>query len=381
MSDLSFPDLRAFLDALRGGTSSPWSRPRRAAARDARDSPPRDRGGRARAPLLKRPWARTPPRHEPLRHGATGPARVRRRERERFVERLVDRPRSFCLRLPGSSRPLGRGARGLADRGATRRSGPVSDVATPTCASTACPHSPAGPKTAGPSSRCPSSTRSIPTPGPQQPRHVPAARARRAHDGHALADRQGRRFHYARPRRAAKPYRSPSSSAARPPSSWPRSRPARELPELMLASLIAGQRRALSRARGRIRSSPTQSSRSSATCPPGPPARRPVRRSLRLLLAATRLPGLPRRRTSAGGATRSTRRRSWASRGRRTSTSATCSRSCSPAVSARDAGGRPSSGRTARPATTRWPPPWSNSGTRARPWPRPSASWAKASSR
>ncbi len=58
------------------------------------------------------------------------------------------------------------------------------------------------------------------------------------------------------------------------------------------------------------------------------PARRAVRRSLRLLLAAARLPGVRRPHRWRTVATRSIRRRWSASRGRRTSSSATCCRSC-----------------------------------------------------
>ena len=103
------------------------------------------------------------------------------------------------------------------------------------------------------------------------------------------------------------------------------------VPELMLASLIAGERlRAVPRARARTRWSPTPSSRSSATC------RRGVRRpegpfgdhygyySLR-----HDYPVFEVERDRAAAATRSTRRPSSASRARRTSSSATCCRSCS----------------------------------------------------
>ena len=102
------------------------------------------------------------------------------------------------------------------------------------------------------------------------------------------------------------------------------------VPELMLASLIAGRKLPLvPRARGRIRWWPTPSSRSSAACrracaaPEGP-----VRRPLRLLLAAPRLPRVRGRRARAPPRRDLSRPPSWASRARRTSSSATSCRSC-----------------------------------------------------
>ena len=103
------------------------------------------------------------------------------------------------------------------------------------------------------------------------------------------------------------------------------------VPELMLASLIAGERlpqvaapnghpHPLDRI-GRVRAD----GRGAAA---RPPARRALRRSLRLLLAAARLSRVPGRARSRTGATRSIPRPSSASRGRRTSSSATCCRSC-----------------------------------------------------
>ena len=99
------------------------------------------------------------------------------------------------------------------------------------------------------------------------------------------------------------------------------------VPELLLASLIAGARLPLVTGRG---PHPLVADAEFALVGQVPPARAPaggaVRRPLRLLLAAARLPGVRGRARSRIGATRSIPRPSSASRGRRTSSSATSCR-------------------------------------------------------
>ena len=68
-------------------------------------------------------------------------------------------------------------------------------------------------------------------------------------------------------------------------------------------------------------------------------------------------------RISAGAGTRSIRPPSWASRGRRTSSSATSCRSFSRPSSPSSCPASWTSGPTGRRATTRWPRRWSSSGT------------------
>ena len=110
-------------------------------------------------------------------------------------------------------------------------------------------------------------------------------------------------------------------------------------------------------------------------------ARGAVRRSLRLLLAAPRLPGLSCPAARAGAGTRSTRPPLSASRDRRTSSSATSCRSCCRRCSRSSCQACAISGRTARPATTRSPARSCAIATRARRWRRRSGSSARASSR
>ena len=101
------------------------------------------------------------------------------------------------------------------------------------------------------------------------------------------------------------------------------------VPELMLASLIAGERLPAGPGTG---PHPLIADAEFALIGRVPPARAPaggpVRRPLRLLLAAARLPGVRGRARRAPARRDLSRRPSSASRGRRTSSSATCCRSC-----------------------------------------------------
>ena len=126
-----------------------------------------------------------------------------------------------------------------------------------------------------------------------------------ARDRHPLADRQGRRLPLPR-RRGARASRSPSRLPRRPAGAhprgasrrFPRTSPSCSSPR---SSSASGSPCAASR-RAACRSSPTPSSRSSGKVPPGGAAPRgPVRRPLRLLLAAPRLPGLRGRARSSTG--------------------------------------------------------------------------------
>ena len=151
--------------------------------------------------------------------------------------------------------------------------------------------------------------------------------------GHALADREGRRL----------PPRGGGGARARPcpvtvflggPPALILSAIAplpENVPELMLASLLAGRQLATRRrARRRIRSLADAEFALIGDVPPGrAPPGGALRRPLRLLLARARLPRVRGRTRSPTAATRSTPPRWWASRARRTSSSATSCRSCS----------------------------------------------------
>ena len=133
--------------------------------------------------------------------------------------------------------------------------------------------------------------------GALQPRHVPYARARRAHDGHALADRQGGRLP---PRRGRGAWREPAGH--RLPRRPARTRPRRDRAaarERARADARVAPCRASARPLSRPRRAPPRRERRAGARRPRAaaraPARGPVRRPLRLLLAAPRLPRLPRR--------------------------------------------------------------------------------------
>ena len=154
------------------------------------------------------------------------------------------------------------------------------------------------------------------------------------------------------------------------------------VPELMLASLIAGERLRQVRGAG---AHPLVADAEFALIgevpPRRPPARGPVRRPLRLLLAAARLPGVH------GQADRAPGRRDLPGHGGRQAAAGgllhrrPAAGAALAALPGRDAGGRDASGPTARPATTRWPPPSSSSATRARRWRARSGFSARASCR
>ena len=114
MTDLSFPDLRAFLDQLRrDGDLVVVEAEVDPAPRGGRDPPPRDRGRRAGAAVHERPRRGLPARHQPLRHRAAGRAGLRRRARERLIRRSSTSPRRSCRPTPGKlwgARDVGREA-------------------------------------------------------------------------------------------------------------------------------------------------------------------------------------------------------------------------------------------------------------------------------
>ena len=104
-------------------------------------------------------------------------------------------------------------------------------------------HDVAGPRTAGRSSRCRSSTPSIRSTRGHNLGHVPHAGARRRDDRHALADRQGRRLPLPRGRGAGQPLPVTVFLGGPPALILSAIAPLPEnVPELMLASLIAGER-------------------------------------------------------------------------------------------------------------------------------------------
>ena len=300
-----------------------------------------------------------------------------------------ERPRSSCRRRAGKLW----GARARSSRGAARRARAARERArhrgreTTPDLDAAARADRSGPRTAARSSRCRSSTRSIPGPAARsQPRHVPDAGPRRAHDRHALADRQGRRLPLPRrrgARRGAAAHGLPRRAARAHPRARSRRCP-RTCPSCSLASLLLGEAssRCPRRRAPAPRSSPTPSSRSSGTCrralrqPEGPFGDHYGYYSLRhdypvfqvearLPPQGRDLPGDRRRQAAAGGLLH-----------RRLAAGAPLA-----ALPARDAVGVVTSGATARPASTRSPRPSCASATAARRWRRRSGSSARASSR
>ena len=154
------------------------------------------------------------------------------------------------------------------------------------------------------------------------------------------------------------------------------------VPELMLASLIAGEKLetiAGPRAAPAHRQCRVCADRLGAAA--RAPARGPVRRPLRLLLAAARLPRLrPQPHRAPQGRDLSGDRRRQAAAGRLLHRRPAAGAAVA-ALPAGDARRRARCGRTARPATTRSPRRWCANATGARRWRAPSASSAKASCR
>ena len=228
VTDLSFPDLRGFLDQLRRD-----SRPRRrrgrggSPPRGGRDPPPRHRRRRPRAAVHEGPRRGPAARHQPLRHRPPGPSSPSATRPERLVRRLVHLAETLmpptAAKLWGA-RDVAREALriGLAKRGARAGHGgrdrrrAARPPARPHLLARgrrplrhAAPRLHGAPRRAGPrrTSACTASTSTT--------RARPACTGRSAR---AAASTTPWR------RRAARACPSPSSSAARPPSSSPRSR-------------------------------------------------------------------------------------------------------------------------------------------------------------
>ena len=154
------------------------------------------------------------------------------------------------------------------------------------------------------------------------------------------------------------------------------------VPELLLASLLMGGASPASGSRAaRTPCSRRPSSPSAERCAPASGAGGALRRPLRLLLPGARLPRVPRPAGWPTGGTPSTPPRWWASPVRRTSSSGTICRSCSAPSSpghARSAGHLELRGdRLPFPRRCRGAGALRQGG----PSSRPSASWAKGSSR
>ena len=389
MSDSTFPDLRAFLDVLRR-----QRRPRRGRGPGGRapggggDPPARDRRRRARPALHERPRRGLPAGHEPLRHrgrapswpSAAGPMRLVRR----LVELAADAPAADAAASSGA--PATCSAQAAARRHAPAPRGPgawtwsTSDVRLDRLPVLTC-----WPEDGGPFLTLPL----VYTEHPQRPGHNLGIYRMQVHDPRTTGMHwqigKGGGFHYA-------------VAEARGRG------PARDRLPRRPAGAHPGRHRAAARERARADAGLAHRRASGSTLAAGPgphplvadaefalvgdvpparaPARGPVRRPLRLLLAPARLSRVRGGAHSPAAATRSIRPPSWASRARRTSSSATSSRSCSrrssrwscPASESlwslrRDR--LPLAGRGGRQA----------SATSARPWPAPSASWARASSR
>ena len=130
VNDLSFPDLRAFLDQLRRDGDLGRRRPGRPAPRSGRDSPPRHRRRRPGAPLHERARRRLPARDQPFGTARRAELAFGRRP-GRLVKRLVHLAETLLPPTPASSgtRATWR-ARRCASGSARARRGPVTEVVT-----------------------------------------------------------------------------------------------------------------------------------------------------------------------------------------------------------------------------------------------------------
>ena len=388
MGDPAFPDLRAFLDQLRRD-----SRPRRRRGRGGSPS----RGGRDPPPRRSRPAAprcssrRCAARTFPLATNLFGTARRARlafgTRPERLVKRLVHLAETLVPPTPAQAvGRAGRRARGAAHRPreAAERAGHGGRDPRRAPRPPARPHLLAGGR------------RPLRHAAPRLHGAPRRARARsnlgmyrlHVHDPRTTGMHwqigKGGGFHHARGGGArASRCRSPSSSAARRPSILAAIAPLPEnVPELMLASLIAGRR--LERCAG-PGAHPLVASAEIALVghvpagvrrPEGPFGDHYGYYSLRHDYPVFRVDALCRRRDAIYPATVVGKPRqedffigdlpAGAARA---------------ALPARHARRRATSGPTARRATTRSPPRSSRSATSARRWPRPSASSARGSSR
>ena len=228
VDDLSFPDLRAFLDQLRRDgdlvvVEAPVDAHLEAAEIHRRviaaGGPALLFTQRRAAPTSRWSPTSSAPRGAPSSRSAAG--------RARLVRRLVHAGRDAAAADAGKlwgARDVGRRGAAHRPRAPARRAGDRGRDGRRR-ASTACPRSPAGRRTAARSSPCRSSTPSTPT----GPAHNLGMYRMQVHDArddrHALADRQGRRLPL-RGRRGARRGAAGHRLPRRPARarSWPRSR-------------------------------------------------------------------------------------------------------------------------------------------------------------
>ena len=218
-----------------------------------------------------------------------------------------------------------------------------------------------------------------------QPRHVSHAGLRPALHRHALADWQGRRLSL-RARRGAQRVAAADGISGRPAGADP-----------VGDRAAAGERarvdaRVVDRGRAAAAGCRAEWPSPSVDCergvrvdgggrPEDPPARRAVRRSLRLLLAAARLPGVQRQADRASPGRDLSRHRGRQAAAGRFLHRRPAAGAAVAAVPAGDAGGGAAVVVRRNRAITRWPPRWSSNATSAKRWRARSASSAKASCR
>ena len=331
------------------------------------------------------PRRRSPPRHQPLRHRAPRragfrppPLRARSVGSSSWPRRCCPRPRR------SSGAPATWPARPCASASGAGGPGPVTEVATADVRLDRLPVLTCWPEDGGPFVTLPL----VYTEHPDRAGHSNLGMYRlHVHDARTTGMHwqigKGGGFHYAAAEARGEPLPVTVFLGGPPALILAAIAPLPEnLPELMLASLIAGEKLRLCEGPGpHPLVADAEIALVGSVAAAGAPTRGPVRRPLRLLLAAARLPGV-RGRAPVPAARRDLPRdgRGQAAAGgllhRRPAAGAALA-----ALPPGDARGRPTSGRTARRATTRWPRRWSRSATRARPWPRRSASSARASSR
>ena len=306
----------------------------------------------------------------------------------RLIKRLVHLAETLLPPTPGEA--VGRARR--RPRAAARRHAPAARGPgprrrhRPTSGSIACRSSRAGRRTAGRSSRCRSSTRRIP-PGPATTSACTACTCTIARTtGMHWQIGKGGGFHYALAEARGEALPATVFLGGPPALILSAIAPLPEnVPELMLASLIAGERLPQVAAPGG-HPHPLIASAEFALMGEVPPRVRrpegPVRRSLRLLLAAARLS-----RCSRCSADRAPARRDLSGDGRRQAAAGgllhrrSAAGAAVAALPAGDAGGRAAVVvRRDRLSLARRPRS-SSSATSARRWPAPSAFSAKGSCR
>ena len=301
VDDLSFPDLRAFLDQLRRDGDLAVVEAQVDARLEAAEIHRRViAAGGPRAPLHERARRRLPAGHEPLRHRAAGRAGVRPPAAagssggsSHLAETLLPPTAGEAL---GRPRPRPRGAAvGLA----RRRRGPVTEVVTRDVRLDRLPALTCWPEDGGPFVTLPL----VYTEHPDAPGGPNLGMYRlQVHDARTTGMHwqigKGGGFHY-----AVAEARGESAAGHRLPRRPARADPGRDRAaarERARADARLAARRpsgsSAARAPARTRWSPSAEFALVGHVPrPGAPARGAVRRPLRLLLAAPRLPGLRRR--------------------------------------------------------------------------------------